>query len=113
MRMEPCQDTYEALDLDGVLGGTEVGHLERLHVEDIDTLELSEQLETLKTGGLLLVGGDLTILGTLTLDDGGTGSESESGGGEKTRGRGDRGGGNTQSGGCAGDETTGGEEHIE
>lgn len=106
-------DTYEALDLDRVLSGTEVGHLQRLHVENVDTLELSEKLESLKTGSLLLVGGHLTILGTLTLNNGRTGSESECGRGEESRGRVDRGGGHAESGGCAGNETTSGEEHVE
>lgn len=105
-------DTYEALDLDGVVGGAEVGHLERLHVEDIDTLELAEQLETLETGSLLLVGGHLTLLGALTLDDGGTSGESERGRGEESRGRVDGGGGHAQGGGCAGNKTAGGEEHF-
>lgn len=108
----PTRNTYEALDLDRVLGGTEVGHLERLHVENVDTLELSEELETLKTGSLLLVGRHVTILGALTLDDGGTGGESERRRGEETRSRVDGGGGDAQSGGCAGNETAGGEEHV-
>lgn len=106
-------NTYEALDLDRVLGSTEVGHLKRLHVENIDALELSEQLETLETGGLLLVGGDLTCLGTLALDNGRSSSESERRRSEETRGRVDGSGGHAQSGGCAGDETTGGEKHVE
>ena len=106
-------NTYEALDLNGVLGGTEVGHLERLHVEDIDTLELSEQLETLETGGLLLISWDLTLLGALTLNDGGPSSEAERRRGEETRGRVDRSRGHAQSGGRASNEAAGGEDHVD
>ena len=38
--------------------------IERLHVEDVDALHLSEDFETLETGGLVNVGGDGTGLGT-------------------------------------------------
>ncbi len=88
-----------------------MGHLKGLHVEDLLALELSEELETLETGGLLLVGGHLTVLAALALDDGRAGGEAERGRGEETRGGGDRGGGDAERGGSAGDETAGGEEH--
>jgi len=107
------QITYEALDLDRVVSGSEVGHLEWFHVEDIDTLELSEELESLKTSSLLLVGGHFTILGTRSLNDRGTGSESECRGSEKSRSRVDWSWGHAQSGGCAGNETASGEKHID
>jgi hypothetical protein len=38
--------------------------VEGLHVEDVDALHLSEDFETLETGGLVDVGGDGTGLGT-------------------------------------------------
>lgn len=38
--------------------------VEGLHVEDVDALHLSEDFETLETGGLVNVGGDGTGLGT-------------------------------------------------
>ena len=38
--------------------------IERLHVKDVDALHLSEDFETLETGGLVNVGGDGTGLGT-------------------------------------------------
>jgi hypothetical protein len=38
--------------------------IQRPHVEDIDTLHLAEDLQTLVTGGLLEVGGDSARLGT-------------------------------------------------
>lgn len=34
--------------------------IQRLHVEDINTLHLSENLKTLETGGLFDIGGDST-----------------------------------------------------
>lgn len=105
-------NTYEALNLDRLFGSTKVGHLKRLHVENINTLELSEQLEALKTGSLLLVGGNLTLLGTLALDYGWSGSESECRRSKESRGRGDRRGGHAQSGGRAGNEAASGEEHV-
>lgn len=37
---------------------TQARSVQRLHVENIDTLDLSENLKTLKTGRLLKVGGD-------------------------------------------------------
>lgn len=38
------------------------------HVEDVDALHLSENLETLETGGLLEIGGDGTGLSTGTVE---------------------------------------------
>lgn len=90
-----------------------MGHLQRLHVEHIDALELSEQLETLETRSLLFVRGHLTLLGTLALDDGRASGESERRRSEQSRGRVDRRGGHAQSGGCAGNETASGEEHVD
>jgi hypothetical protein len=45
--------THKRVDRDGLLDGAETGHLDRVHVEYVDTLELSEQLESLQTGSLL------------------------------------------------------------
>lgn len=41
-------------DLDGVGKGADAVSLEGLHVEDVNTLDLAHELETLNTGGLLL-----------------------------------------------------------
>jgi hypothetical protein len=43
---------------------TEAAGVQWPHVEDVDTLHLSEHFETLKTGGLLSIGGNGTGLGT-------------------------------------------------
>ena len=43
---------------------TFAGGVQRPHVEDVDTLHLSENLKTLQTGGLLKVGRDSARLGT-------------------------------------------------
>lgn len=48
--------THVGEDGDGVLHGTEAVGLEGLEVEDVDTLGLTEELESLDTGGLLLAG---------------------------------------------------------
>lgn len=53
-------------DEDGVLHRSEAGGVERAHVEDVDALHLTENLETLETGGLLEIGGDGAGLGTRT-----------------------------------------------
>jgi hypothetical protein len=53
-------------DHDRVLHGSEARGVKRPHVEDIDALHLSEDLETLHTGGLLDVGRDGTGGGTGT-----------------------------------------------
>lgn len=45
---------------------TLAGGIEGAHVEDVDALHLSENLETLETGGLLEIGGDVAGLGTGT-----------------------------------------------
>lgn len=45
---------------------TEARSIKRAHVEDVDTLHLSENFETLETGRLLEVGRDLTGEGTRT-----------------------------------------------
>jgi hypothetical protein len=47
-----------------VLQRTETAGVERPHVEDVDALHLSEDFETLQTGGLLGIGGDGTGLRT-------------------------------------------------
>lgn len=49
---------------DRVVHGALAARIERPHVEDVDTLHLSENLETLETSGLLEVGGNGTGLGT-------------------------------------------------
>jgi hypothetical protein len=51
-------------DEDGVLHGSKTVRGERPHVEDIDALHLSENFETLHTGGLLEIRGDGTGRGT-------------------------------------------------
>ena len=43
---------------------TLAGGIEGAHVEDVNTLHLSDELETLETGGLVDVGGNGTGLGT-------------------------------------------------
>jgi hypothetical protein len=48
---------------DGFLHGAGSACVEGLHVEDVDALHLSEDFETLETGGLVDVGGDGTGLG--------------------------------------------------
>jgi hypothetical protein len=45
-------------DDDGVVEGALARRVQRPHVEDVDALHLSEDLETLDTGGLLEVGRD-------------------------------------------------------
>lgn len=50
-------------DEDGVLHRALAGGVEGTHVEDVDTLHLAENLETLETGGLLEVGRDGADLG--------------------------------------------------
>jgi hypothetical protein len=52
------------VDDDGVLHGTDAAGIQRLHVEDIDTLHLSENFEALETGRLLGIGGNGTRLRT-------------------------------------------------
>lgn len=53
-------------DEDGVLNSAEAGGVEGAHVEDVDALHLTENLETLETGGLLEIGRDGTGGGTRT-----------------------------------------------
>lgn len=43
---------------------TLAGGIQGTHVEDVDALHLSDELETLETGGLEVVGRDGTGLGT-------------------------------------------------
>jgi hypothetical protein len=43
---------------------TLAGGIKGTHVEDVNALHLSDEFQTLKTGGLLDVGGDGTRLGT-------------------------------------------------
>jgi len=45
-------------DGNGVLHGALAAGVEGAHVEDVDALHLAENLQTLKTGGLLEIGGD-------------------------------------------------------
>ena len=45
-------------DGDGVLHRAEAAGVERAHVENVNTIHLSENLETLETGSLLQIGGD-------------------------------------------------------
>jgi hypothetical protein len=52
------------LDDNGVLLCAKVGHVERLHVEELLALELGEQFKTLKTSSLVEVSGDSTRSGT-------------------------------------------------
>lgn len=51
-------------DQNGVLHGSFPRGIQGPHVEDVDTLHLSEDFQTLDTGGLLEVGGDGTGLST-------------------------------------------------
>jgi hypothetical protein len=51
---------------DGVLHRSEAGGIERAHVENVNTLHLTENLQTFETGGLLEIGGDGTGGGTRT-----------------------------------------------
>lgn len=60
----------KALHENGLLERAEAVAGQRLHVEDVDTLHLSQDLETLKTGGLLEVGGDGADGGTFGLEVG-------------------------------------------
>lgn len=53
-------------DDDGLSHRTQAGSVERAHIEDIDTLHLTENLQALQTGGLLEIGRDGTGLGTGT-----------------------------------------------
>lgn len=53
-------------DHDGVLHRALAGGIEGAHVEDVDALHLTEDLETLETGSLLEVGRDGAGLGTRT-----------------------------------------------
>ena len=55
-------------DQDGVSFCANAARVEGRLVEDVYALELSEDLETLQTGGLLLVGRDLTGLRTWTVN---------------------------------------------
>lgn len=51
-------------DQDGVLQGSLAAGVEGAHVEDVDALHLSEDFETLETGGLFEIGGDGAGLAT-------------------------------------------------
>jgi len=55
----------QAVNLNRLLDRAQPVNLQRLHVKDVDSLELAEEFETLETGGLVLVGWDLSWLGTL------------------------------------------------
>lgn len=51
-------------DQDGLLQGSFPRGIQGLHVEDVNTLHLAQNLQTLDTSGLLQVGGDGAGLGT-------------------------------------------------
>jgi hypothetical protein len=53
-------------DHNRVLHRSQAGSVKRAHIEDIDTLHLTENLQTLETGGLLEIGRDGTGGGTGT-----------------------------------------------
>lgn len=53
-------------DHDGILHRSEAAGVERAHVEDVDALHLTENLETLDTGGLLEIGRNGSGGGTRT-----------------------------------------------
>lgn len=53
---------------DGLFECALAAGIQRPHVEDVDALHLSENLETLNTGGLLEIGGDGTGGGTRTAE---------------------------------------------
>ena len=67
------RNTDPGEDLDRVDKGANAGRVEGLEVEHLDALDGTEDLKTLETSGLVLVGGDLTRLRTLTVDLGGGG----------------------------------------
>jgi hypothetical protein len=52
------------LNDNGVLGSTNVGHVQRFHIEKFLALELGKQFLTFQTSGLFKIGGDLTSLAT-------------------------------------------------
>lgn len=52
--------THDRVDLDRVLHRAHATDLDRRHVEDVNTSHVAEQLVTLDTGGLLVVGRDLS-----------------------------------------------------
>lgn len=47
-------NTHKRVDGNRVFNGTKSSNLERLHVENIDTLEVTEEFESLETSGLAL-----------------------------------------------------------
>lgn len=51
-------------DNDGVLHGSQAGGVQRAHVENVNTLHLAQNFQTLQTGRLLEVGGDSAGSGT-------------------------------------------------
>lgn len=53
-----------AVDDDGVFDGALAGGIKGTHVEDVNALHLSDELQTLETGGLVEIGGNGTGLGT-------------------------------------------------
>lgn len=53
----------KGLDDNGVVEGSLSAGVQGSHVEDVDALHLSENLETLQTGGLFQVGGDGAFFG--------------------------------------------------
>lgn len=58
---------WPGLGIGGVISGVQhtlPAGVKRLHVEDVNTLHLSEDFETFKTGGLVEVGGDGSLSST-------------------------------------------------
>ncbi len=80
--------TDEREDHDGVVEGSEAGDLEGLEGEGLLALELVEELETLETGRLLVVGRDLTGLSTGACFAGRCERSGKAREGEETRGKG-------------------------
>lgn len=60
----PDNLTYKSRDDDWVLQRSLSGNQNALHVEHVHALVLSQNLVSLKTGGLVLVRGDFTGLGS-------------------------------------------------
>lgn len=56
----------ERVDGNRFVNSTKSGNLKRLHVENVNTLEVTEEFESLETSRLVLVIGHLTGLGTRT-----------------------------------------------
>lgn len=60
-------DLWTGLGVGGVISGVQhtlPAGIKRLHVEDVNTLHLSEDFETFKTGGLVEICGDGSLRST-------------------------------------------------